>query len=174
MSPELLQKQSTQKTISTSMGILMGRMFIVAILIILVLGCQNEEHEAGVPVFELVIENVSTAKIYPELLFENMTQSIGVLTAGHTSTYGFCPIRVGDRLTVSWTEIIGGEVYQKVIDTKPLVEEGHGIYTLKIVYMGGDKWDAQTLDKNKKLLKRLVESPPNRSDPLLLPSKVTS
>ena len=131
--------------------------FAIVALCISVYGCQQKKDGTGMPVFELEASNASDVLIYPVVSSDTSRQRFGVLGVNSSKVYGFSPFRVGDSITITWSEGESEELYKKVVNTAPLAEQVDGIYTLNFVYVGNQIWEVRVLDKGGNELKKISQ-----------------
>lgn len=131
--------------------------FVIITMCLFAFGCEKTNDEVGLPVFELEASNASNVLIDLTISSDVSQQTIGILSIGSSAVYGFSPFRAGGRIAVTWSEGGNEKKYKKIINTDQLVEGLKGIYTLKFVYIGGQLWEVQILDKDGRELKRMSQ-----------------
>jgi uncharacterized lipoprotein NlpE involved in copper resistance len=130
---------------------------LLAVTLFLFIGCQQQTEDSGLTVFELEVRNASTVKIYPKISTAVSQQRFGFLGVGSSAVYGFSPFRLGDSITITWSEGISEEIHKKIVNTAPLAKQAQGIYTLNFVYLGGRVWEVRVLDKQGRELNKITQ-----------------
>jgi len=112
-------------------------------------GCHMFSANSSVA-FELEVENISKADIYPTIISNSSNERFGVVSIGKSKTVGFSPFKLGDKVQISWEEGESYELSYVTIDSSKIVKVKNKVTSVHLIYYGNKKWVLKAFDKNDK------------------------
>ena len=139
------------------------RILSIITLCLFLFSCNSEteqNHKKENTHYDLRVENHSKIDIYPVLINQESKQKsdFGVVTVGKSSTKGFGPFRISNKITVIWEEGESTKKYESEIDSSTLFPINTKVTRIVFLYRGKGIWLIQAIDREENVYSKTAPS----------------